>query len=207
MTRIVVSIVALEEWKRDQKKLKSLIDGIFRVVKPGGRIAISDIVSDEPVPPHLEEDTELWSRCISVQEQDMINVFLKAGFQAVSFDKWSIQPWRVVEEMEFRSVTLTATKPLGKECLDMGYAVIYKGPFSFIKGDDGHAFPRGERIAVCERTFRFMTEGPYNNDFTGIKPAKAKNPVPWCTPAGTRRPSSETKGGEHIQVNAESSCC
>lgn len=42
-----------------------LIEEIFRVVKPGGRVAISDIVSDEAVPEHLKADTHLWSGCIS----------------------------------------------------------------------------------------------------------------------------------------------
>ena len=231
----MASVTTFEQWKRDQQKSKPLVDDnsidlvisncvlnlvdddqkqqlvseIFRVVKPGGRIAISDIVSDELVPQHLKEDTDLWSGCISgvFQEQEMIDVFLQAGFQAVSFDKWSTQPWQIVEEIEFRSVTLTATKPLGKECLDRGHAVIYKGPFSFIKDDDGHEFPRGERMAVCERNFRFLTQGPYKDDFIGIKPAIDKESVTWCAPAGTRRPPSETKGGEHVQVSADSGCC
>ena len=44
---------------------EQLIQEIFRVTKAGGRVAISDIVSDEPVPEHLKADTHLWSGCIS----------------------------------------------------------------------------------------------------------------------------------------------
>jgi len=47
---------------RDDEKGK-LIREIFRVLKMGGRIAISDIVSDEPVPQRLKQDPELWSGC------------------------------------------------------------------------------------------------------------------------------------------------
>ena len=44
---------------------KQLVEEIFRVVKPGGRIAMSDIVADEAIPDHLKADPELWSGCIS----------------------------------------------------------------------------------------------------------------------------------------------
>ncbi|MBA2737920.1 MAG: methyltransferase domain-containing protein, partial [Pyrinomonadaceae bacterium] len=38
---------------------------MFRVLKRGGRVAISDIVADEDVPEHLQANPELWSGCIS----------------------------------------------------------------------------------------------------------------------------------------------
>ena len=59
-----------------------LIREIFRVLKRGGRIAISDIVSDEAVPPSLKQDPELWSGCVSgaFQELDLLNQLEAAGF-------------------------------------------------------------------------------------------------------------------------------
>ncbi|MFT5133599.1 MAG: arsenite methyltransferase [Gammaproteobacteria bacterium] len=229
------SLATFEQWKKTQKQLnpliadnsvdlvisncvlnlvddlqkRQLVEEIYRVVKPGARIAISDIVSDEFIPQHLKDDGELWSGCISgaFQEQEMIRMFLDVGFQSVTFDKWSAEPWQVVEDIEFRSLTLTAVKPEGTECLDRGHAVIYRGPFSFVKDDEGHEFPRGERMAVCERTFRFLTEGPSKDNFVGIVPAQERTPLPWCAPHGTRRPASESKGGQHVQGESGSSCC
>ena len=74
-----------------------MIQEIFRVVKPSGRVAISDIVSDEAVPEHLKRDQHLWSGCISgaMQEYDFLQAFAKAGFIAVAYDKWESQPWQV----------------------------------------------------------------------------------------------------------------
>ncbi len=177
----------------------ALVREIHRVLKPGGRVAISDIVSDEPVPEALKADPELWSGCISgaFQEQEFLQAFVDAGFLAVAYDKWEAEPWRVVEGIEFRAVTLTAVKGEDTPCLDVGQAVIYKGPFAEVRDDEGHVFPRGERMAVCERTFRLLTEGPYAGHFIGITPSDPGEPVPWCAPAGTRRPASETKGGRH----------
>ncbi len=192
----------------DQQK-QQLVSEIFRVLKPGGRIAISDIVSDEVIPEHLKADDELWSGCISgaFEEEEMLNTFHDEGFLSVSLDKWDAEPWQVVEGIEFRSVTVTAVKGSGEECLDYGQAVIYKGPFKTIFDDEGHEFPRGVRMAVCERTFRYLTEGLHKNDFIGITPAEKKEAVTWCAPMGTRRPASETKGGVHKQAGKKTSCC
>lgn len=183
----------------DDAAKTQMVAEIFRVLRPGGRVAISDIISDEAIPQHLRDDPELWSGCISgaFQEKAFLDAFLGAGFVAASYDKWEAQPWQVVEGIEFRSATLTAVKPEGSECMDVGQAVIYKGPYTQVSDEEGHVFLRGERIAVCERTFRLLTTGPYKNDFIGISPAVPKEPVTWCAPAGTRRPVQETKGGSH----------
>ena len=195
----------------DSDKSK-MIDEIFRVVKPGGRVAISDIVSDEYVPQHLKDDPILWSGCISgaLQEQAMLDDFVKAGFVAVSYDKWESEPWQVVEGIEFRSVTITATNPKDEPCLDVGHAVIYRGPYSEVYDDEGHVYPRGQRIATCARSFELMTQGVYGDDFIGITPKILQEPKSWCSPAGTIRPASETKGGTHSGNECcanESSCC
>jgi ubiquinone/menaquinone biosynthesis C-methylase UbiE len=182
---------------------------IHRVLRPGGRVAVSDIVSDEPVPPHLKNDPILWSGCLSgaFLEQEFPRAFVEAGFVAVKIDKWAAEPWQVIEGIEFRSVTLTAVKGEGKECLDYGHAVIYRGPFADVRDEEGHIFPRGERIAVCARTYRMLTEGPYKDDFIGIPPAALGEPKAWCAPPGTTRPPAVTKGASHASGCSGSGCC
>lgn len=188
---------------------QQLVHEIFRVLKPGGRIAVSDIISDEVIPEHLKADERLWSGCISgaFQEQEMLKMFHDAGFIAVSYDKWSDAPWQVIDGIEFRAVTLTAIKREQTDCIDKGHAVIYRGPFSFVVDDEGHEFPRGERMAVCERTFNVLSNEPYKEDFICIVPAVEKEPRVWCAPAGTKRPVSDTKGGTHTISTEHSPCC
>lgn len=190
------------------KQKQQLIGEIQRVLKPGGRVAISDIVSDEPVPDHLKQDPTLWSGCLSgaFQEQAFIEAFVDAGFLAVAYDKWDARPWQTIEGIEFRSVTLTAQKPLAKPCLDYGHAVIYRGPFRSVADDEGHEYPRGQRMAVCERTYKVLTEEPYRKFFIGIAPAEASEPRPWCAPAGTRRSAHESKNGVHTSGDT-GGCC
>ena len=188
---------------------EQMIREIFRVVKPGGRVAISDIVCDEQVPEHLKQDTELWSGCISgaLQEHEFLEAFVNAGFIAVSYDKWGNEPWQVVEGLEFRSVTITAIKPEDEPCLDTGHAVIYSGPYSVVYDDEGHFYPRGQRIATCERSFKLLTGGAYKDDFIGITPAQLSEPKTWCAPAGTVRSAAESKGGQHLNNDRQGSCC
>jgi arsenite methyltransferase len=206
---LVISNCVLNLVDDGDKRL--LIQEVFRVLKPGGRVAISDIVSDEPVPDHLKSDPELWSGCISgaFQEQEFVQAFVDAGFVAVRLDRWDETPWRTVEGIEFRSATLVAVKGEGNLCIDRGHAVIYRGPYCEVRDEEGHVFPRGERIAVCERTFRMMTEGPCRDDFIGIAPRVLQEPRAWCAPPNTRRPPAVTKGGRQTVAGACDSgdCC
>ncbi|MDQ7090401.1 MAG: methyltransferase domain-containing protein [Methylococcales bacterium] len=193
---------------RDKEKL---IQEIFRVTKAGGRVAISDIVSDEVVPEHLKQDLQLWSGCISgaLQEHEFLQVFIDAGFIAVAYDKWESEPWKVVEGIEFRSVTITAIKPQDEPCIDKGHAVIYRGAFSEVYDDEGHVFLRGQRMAVCERNFNLLTRGVYGDDFIGIAPADEREGVEWNCETGKIRSVAETKGSQHQNSSccSESDCC
>ena len=92
-----------------------LLRNIRRVLRPAGRVAISDIVSDQKVPLSMQQDPELWSGCISGawQEDDFLADFRDLGFEQVNYADRSTKPWRVVEGIEFRAVTLVGQLPCG----------------------------------------------------------------------------------------------
>jgi SAM-dependent methyltransferase len=169
---VVVSNCVLNLVRDGQKK--QLFEEIFRVLKRGGRAVISDIVSDEVVPAHQRQDAELWSGCISgaFQEAAFLRAFENAGFYGLRVLKRDEKPWKVVEGIEFRSVTVEAFKGKEGPCLDRGQAVIYGGPWKEVKDDDGHTLRRGELMAVCDKTYKIYTsaQGPYARHLLGIEP-------------------------------------
>ncbi|RLA25692.1 MAG: methyltransferase [Gammaproteobacteria bacterium] len=188
---------------------EQLINEIFRVTKPGGRVAISDIVSDEFVPEHLKKDQHLWSGCISgaLQEHEFLEAFVNAGFVAVAYDKWESEPWQVVEGIEFRSVTITAIKPEQESAQDKGHAVIYRGPYAEVYDDEGYVYFKGMRMAVSDKMYELLTSEAYTNDFIGIAPAKNTEAKEWSLEPGSLRSAAQTKGSAHKDNSSDGSCC
>ena len=167
---IVVSTCVLNLVREEDKH--QLIEEIYRVLDVGGRIAISDIVSDEVVSDELKADPKLWSGCISgaFYETDLLDQLERAGFYGIEIDKWEDEPFAVVDGVEFRSVTITGTKGKEGPCLEANEAVIYRGPWKQVVDDDGHTLVRGERTAVCAKTYRIYNTEPYLDQIIPIPP-------------------------------------
>ena len=97
----------------------------FRVLKPGGRLAVSDVVVRGPVPADIRRNAELWVGCIAgaLDESDYRAKLTAAGFESVD-----VEPWRVYDLKEigvddpavthdaFASAFIRAIKPAAKSC-------------------------------------------------------------------------------------------
>jgi arsenite methyltransferase len=64
----------------------------FRVLKPGGRFAVSDVVVRGDVPPEVKRSMELWVGCVAgaLRDDDYVAKLASAGFEAID-----IEPTRV----------------------------------------------------------------------------------------------------------------
>lgn len=106
----------------------------FRVLKPGGRFAVSDVVVRGAVPDEVRRNMELWVGCIAgaLDESEFA-----AKLQAAGFEQVGIEPWRVYEvndarkfltesgvdvdaiapqvDGKFASAFIRATKPAAKD--------------------------------------------------------------------------------------------
>lgn len=203
---VVVSNCVLNLVKPEDKR--SLFREIFRVLRRGGRAVISDIVSDEDVPERLQRDPQLWSGCISgaFREDLFLREFEEAGFHGITILSRGEEPWRTLEGIEFRSMTLVAYKGKQGPCLDQKHAVVYRGPFRLVEDDDGHVLHRGVRTAVCEKTFRILSQEPYREHFELVPP---RVPVPLeeappfpCAGGVHLRDPRETKGADYRATTA-----
>lgn len=58
----------------------------FRVLKPGGRLAVSDIVTDGPLPDAIKKSLSAWAGCVAgaVESKDYIGMMKAAGFTDIS---------------------------------------------------------------------------------------------------------------------------
>jgi hypothetical protein len=95
--------------------------------------------------------------------------------------------------------------------LERNQAVIYCGPFKNVEDDDGHTYFRGERMAVCDKTFRLLQQEPYAGMFDPVEP-QAEIPAgatqPFDCRRSARRSPRETKGEEYrVTTDGIGPCC
>jgi SAM-dependent methyltransferase len=217
---LVVSNCVLNLVKPQDKR--QLFAELFRVLKRGGRVVISDIVCDEDPTPTILNDPELWSGCISgaFREDEFLQMFEAAGFYGIEILSRQAEPWQVIDGVEFRSLTVRAYKGKQGECLERNQAVIYKGPWKQVLDDDGHLYKRGERTAVCDKTFQILTrsDSPYAQHMIGIEPyteIPIAEATPFCgTKTSVRNPRvtkgesyRETRTRDGLVCETDSGCC
>jgi len=77
----------------------------FRVLKPGGRLAVSDVVVRGEVPKEVREHMLLWVGCIAgaLQDSDYLSKLAKAGFENID-----IEPTRVYDIEDARAFLAAA---------------------------------------------------------------------------------------------------
>ena len=107
----------------------------FRVLKPGGRFAVSDVVVRGEVPENVRRSMELWVGCIAgaLEERDFAAKLKAAGFGDVDIEVWrvynvddarsfltesgiDVDAMAPQVEGKFASAFIRATKPAAKSC-------------------------------------------------------------------------------------------
>ena len=114
---------------------------IARILKPGGRMVISDVVTEEEPPLSIRADQELTGECIGGA---MVQTYLFSLLEDIGFSEIKIVkrfPYRVVQGHRFYSLTFSAIAPGSK---DRSVPVMYGGPFKALVTEDGRVLGRGK---------------------------------------------------------------
>jgi arsenite methyltransferase len=112
-----------------------VIKEAFRVLKPGGRFAVSDVVARGDVPAEIRKNMELWVGCVAgaLGDYEYVATLAKAGFDGIDIEAtrvYSIEDARtflagegldvdaLAKEVEgtFISGFIRATKPTAAAC-------------------------------------------------------------------------------------------
>lgn len=134
-----------------------------RVLKPQGRLAMSDPITPVPLPEHLVNDERLRAACLSGCQtyEDYMAAVTGAGFGAVEVR--SRRPYRVLDaaghgldqDIMLESIDVVAVNapmPDDGPCVFTGKTATYTGPEDSFDDGKGHVLPKGLPQAVCDKT-------------------------------------------------------
>ncbi|MCP4116295.1 MAG: methyltransferase domain-containing protein [Desulfobacteraceae bacterium] len=128
---------------------------IHRVLKPGGRMVISDVVTDTVTPPSIQNDEQLRGECIAgaMVQPDLFMMLESLGFTDILILKRFF--YRRVKDHDFFSLTYTAWKPRAGETVEG----VYPGPYAAVVTDHGELLLRGEKRSL-EKPFTPESPSP-----------------------------------------------
>ncbi|ADH85384.1 radical SAM protein [Desulfurivibrio alkaliphilus] len=115
---------------------------IWRILKPGGRLVVSDIVTDEPVPVAIKNNTRFRGECLggAMHQEELLAMLHSCGFAGSRLLKRF--PYRQEGDTRFYSLTFAADKPVAPQNLE----VIYRGPFAAVQTAAGVLLRQGQRL-------------------------------------------------------------
>ena len=162
---VVVSNCVLNLVPATQRR--ALLHSIWRKLKPGGRIAIADIVCDGALPAVLANDPALNAACVAgaFQIEEFIGALVESGFIGVRVSELG-PSWRSEAGVAFRSMTLTGSRPVRVEDAPSHVYAIYRGPWKRVEDEYGRVYQRGDRFCLCTEEGRALLQQPYACEVT-----------------------------------------
>ncbi|MCW5515118.1 arsenosugar biosynthesis arsenite methyltransferase ArsM [Muriicola sp. Z0-33] len=143
--------------------LKKAINEMYRVLKPHGRLVMSDPVCEQPMNDKLRNDDRLRALCLSgsISIKDYVKVLTDAGFGTIeirarkSYRVLSPNHYPTDELVHIEAIEIAAIKdamPTDGPCIFTGKTAIYFGNDEYFDDNKGHVLLQNQPLAVCDKT-------------------------------------------------------
>ena len=145
------------------EELKLALQEMYRVLKPRGRLVMSDPTCETEMPEALREDERLRALCLSgsLPLKEYIKMITDIGFGTIEIR--AKRPYRMLDPKNYatdklifiESVEVCAIKdpmPADGPCVFTGKTAIYFGSEESFDDDNGHVLMPNMPLAVCDKT-------------------------------------------------------
>ncbi|MEM9804551.1 MAG: arsenosugar biosynthesis arsenite methyltransferase ArsM [Cyanobacteria bacterium P01_D01_bin.56] len=135
----------------------------YRVIKPGGRLVMSDPIATRTIPAHLQQDERLRALCLSgaLTYGEYVRALTDTGFGQVEIR--ARRPYRLLGKETYKldqplllesldSVSFKVLIPVDGACVFTGKTAIYAGNKDYLDDNAGHIMQPGVPLAVCDKT-------------------------------------------------------
>jgi SAM-dependent methyltransferase len=143
--------------------LKKAISEMYRVLKPHGKLVMSDPTCEQPMNDVLREDERLRALCLSgsIPIAEYVKMLTDAGFGTIEIR--ARKPYRVLDPVQYNtdeliyieSIEVAAIKdpmPADGPCVFTGKAAIYYGEADYFDDKAGHVLLKNQPLAICDKT-------------------------------------------------------
>ena len=143
--------------------LKKALEEMYRVLKPNGRLVMSDPTCEQEMNETLRNDDHLRALCLSgsIPIADYIKALTDVGFGTIEIR--GRRPYRILDPENYptneiiyiESIEVCAIKdpkPADGPCVFTGKSAIYYGKEAFFDDKKGHVLMKNQPIAICDKT-------------------------------------------------------
>ena len=143
------------------EELKVALREMYRVLKPHGRLVMSDPTCEQPMNDTLRNDERLRALCLSgsIPLEQYIKLLTDVGFGTIEVR--AKRPYRILDPVHYpteetiyiESVEVCAIKdpmPSDGPCIFTGKAAIYYGNEDFFDDQKGHVLLQNQPLSVCD---------------------------------------------------------